>query len=307
MSPASWDEARRAVTLTRDGADAGPIVLGRDETGFFEALRLDERQQVRGQASELDQAMASVATLANVESGSIDVDGVAVAVDRERQSVNDVLTAIEASRAGITARYDTAQGRVLVEGASEVRDRSGTFAAVLIGQGAPTSKNADAVFGKDVMSRVAGIAQTLERATSRLGSRVGASIQSALGAEGTQSLAAMGIEFKGDAGKLELSRGGDGIRSAFSRNRRHSTAALIGRGGEDRGALGKIEAALRSLANEEARAGARRSESCSPATLDGSARSRVCDRPRGGRARAGAPHERGWPRRRSGRQTSADR
>jgi hypothetical protein len=114
---ATFDAAGEAVLLTQNTPGSTPdIVLANDTSGFVAAVKLEGAVAVPGEDGTVTEdpatPMAEVESLSAVQSGIISVNGVAIDIDVNTDSLNDVLDRITASEAGVTASYDSNSKRV---------------------------------------------------------------------------------------------------------------------------------------------------------------------------------------------------
>jgi hypothetical protein len=148
------------LTLATVGPSEQDIVLGTDTSGFLAATKLVASAfnpvaptTVRGNVHDDVETFAQSAQLGSVQTGSFSVNGVAISVDRDTDSLASVLARVSSSPAGVTAHYDAASDTVVltpqVEGAALVLgdDTSGLLAAVNVAQGAQgTAADPDSPF-----------------------------------------------------------------------------------------------------------------------------------------------------------------
>lgn len=119
---ASFDAASERILLTqRTPGAAGAIVLADDTSGFLSATKLDAAVLEPGSDSDLDRPIAEVGALSGITSGSLLVNGHAVAIDVSSDSLAEVLARIDALPFELSATFDVQQGRVVL-GASRQLD-----------------------------------------------------------------------------------------------------------------------------------------------------------------------------------------
>ncbi len=142
---ATFDVANQHVVLSNKSVGDLAVDLKSDTSGFLEAFKLRGAALERGGDADPDEQMKSVDALASVSDGTITINGTGIAISRN-QSLNEVLTAINASGGGVQAAI--VDGRVtitnLAEGGELALDGGGTgfFAAVGLVEGtveAPTT------------------------------------------------------------------------------------------------------------------------------------------------------------------------
>jgi len=119
---ATFDAATEKVLLTQNTVgSAQDIVLGNDTSGFLAAVKLENTVAIPGKDPETEMPLAEIARFSSVQSGSISVNGVTVAIDVETDSLNDVLDRISGSGADVFAAFNNDSGRVSLR--SEYLDR----------------------------------------------------------------------------------------------------------------------------------------------------------------------------------------
>lgn len=111
---ATYDAASDRVVLTRDTAGSHDIQLTGDDSGLLAALKLETAPLAPGLDDERAVAVADVAALSGIASGTLSVNGVDIAVNRDVDSLQDILSRIDESAASVSASYDAASGRVSV-------------------------------------------------------------------------------------------------------------------------------------------------------------------------------------------------
>ena len=119
---ATFDAATEKVLLTQKTVgSAQDIVLGNDTSGFLAAVKLENTVATPGKDPETEMPLAEVARFSSMQSGSMRVNGITVAINVETDSLNDVLDRISNSAADVLAAFNTASGRVSLR--SENLDR----------------------------------------------------------------------------------------------------------------------------------------------------------------------------------------
>jgi len=110
---ASYSNLTELVTLVQDtpGPD-GTVALADDTSGFLAATKLASATMVSGEDADVDQLMVDVPRFADVNAGTIIVNGEAIAIDPDLDSLRDVLDRITASGAGVTASVDLTERTV---------------------------------------------------------------------------------------------------------------------------------------------------------------------------------------------------
>ena len=100
---ATFDAGAQTVELLSDAAGpAAAIVLDDDTSGFLAALKLDAPSLTPGEEA-IERPLAALDRFDGVSSGAIEINGRYIAVDIERDSLRDVVAAIDAANAGVDA------------------------------------------------------------------------------------------------------------------------------------------------------------------------------------------------------------
>ena len=108
---ASYDAASDGVTIVRDAVGGDPdIALANDTSGFLAAAGLAAAATVPGVPDPADRPLGELATFASVSSGTLTVNGRAVAIDVGTDSLRQVIDAIDAAADVDAALTDTGGG-----------------------------------------------------------------------------------------------------------------------------------------------------------------------------------------------------
>jgi hypothetical protein len=148
---ASLDSATNRIQIVSNASSEDPIVVGDDTTGFLGMARLGTANTVAGNIRDDREVLGDL--FGGVTSGSFLLNGVAISVNADTDTLSSVISRINGSGAGVTASYDTASDRFTftpdVAGAtlSIEGDTTGLLAALKIASGtAATDANADGAF-----------------------------------------------------------------------------------------------------------------------------------------------------------------
>jgi len=179
-------EAEKVVVTQNTGGPGHEIVFENDTSGFLAAVKIDGAAATPGEITGgVNAAIAEVASLSGVQSGTFTINGVDIAVDVANDSVQEVIDRINASGTGVTAGVDLSNDRITLTGNTTdpiVLDSGDTnfFASVGMAEGmhAPTvQRAANAVY-------LGSALQALSEATSFKG--IGGGSRSG-GSDGEQS------------------------------------------------------------------------------------------------------------------------
>jgi len=112
---AAFDAATEKVVLTQKTLGSVPtIVLANDTSGFLAATKLESATPTPGTDDEREKPLTDVPRFSSVQSGNININDVAIAIDVDVDSLNDVLDRINASDADVTASFDSTAMRVTI-------------------------------------------------------------------------------------------------------------------------------------------------------------------------------------------------
>jgi hypothetical protein len=150
---ASFNAATSRVELESVGDSEDQIAVNGDSTGLLAIAGLSTGNTVVGSIADDRQALSETAAFAGVTAGTFAINGVAIAIDPDADSLQDVLARVNSAGAGVTATYDSATDRLvltpLVAGAnlSVEDDTTGFLAAARVAEGtAGTQIDPDAAF-----------------------------------------------------------------------------------------------------------------------------------------------------------------
>jgi hypothetical protein len=112
---ATFDAATEKIVLTQKTLGSVPtITLANDTSGFLAATKLESATPTPGTDDEKEKSLTDVPRFSSVQSGSININDVAIDIDVNVDSLNDVLDRINASEAGVTASFDDTTQRVTI-------------------------------------------------------------------------------------------------------------------------------------------------------------------------------------------------
>ena len=139
---ASFDATRERIVFTQNTLGAAPpVVVSGDDSGLIDALKLSGAVAVPGRDRDLDQPLANLAQFQNVQSGTVRINGVDIAIDVQADSLEEVLDRISQSQQDATATYSSSPERVVLAAVDAGIDLSvddggtGLFAALGIATG----------------------------------------------------------------------------------------------------------------------------------------------------------------------------
>jgi hypothetical protein len=159
---ATFDVAAERIVLTRNTPGSShDILLANDTSGFLAATKLSTAISVKG-GEDATTPLANLSSMSSVSSGALQVNGVTVGFDVNVDSLEDVLSRIQASVTDVVASFDPNTGRVTLASTNSAdltisSGGTGFFAAVNINEG--LYKHVEAKSGTSRYNGMAGIAR----------------------------------------------------------------------------------------------------------------------------------------------------
>lgn len=139
---ASFNAGTERIDFLQNTLGAAPTIdLQNDTTNFLVATKLDSANTIAGIDPETLQALDDVAAFGSVSSGNILINGQQIAVDTSTDSLESVIEKINAAPAGVTASFDVATQKVLIEAQNSESELdissngTGFFAAINMPEG----------------------------------------------------------------------------------------------------------------------------------------------------------------------------
>jgi hypothetical protein len=93
------------VTIASTGPSEDTITLANDTSGFLTALNLSGASAVTGNVGDDQEALEDTTQFGTVTSGSFTINGVAINVDPTTQTLQSLISTINASAAGVSSRW----------------------------------------------------------------------------------------------------------------------------------------------------------------------------------------------------------
>jgi hypothetical protein len=150
---ASYDSTLDKVVFTAGANGRDLITVANDTSGFLAVAGLSTGNTVRGKLADDEEVLSNTSTFSAVTNGTLQINGVSIAVDAGQDTLQTLISKINNAGAGVTASYnnsadkltftpDTAGATLSIE-----NDTSGFLAATKVASGtAATHVNADAAF-----------------------------------------------------------------------------------------------------------------------------------------------------------------
>ncbi len=102
------------ITLTSNSYSESDIVLAGDTSGFLTATKLATATTVRGNVRDDQQALSQTAQFGSVASGSFTINGVAISVDKNIDTLSSIVAKINTAGAGVTASYNSSEDKLVL-------------------------------------------------------------------------------------------------------------------------------------------------------------------------------------------------
>jgi hypothetical protein len=119
---AAYDSAQDRLLLTSTSNTEDQIDVSGDTSGFLDAARLATANTVRGNLRDDQQVLAKTSQFGAVSTGSFDINGVSIDVDKDVDTVASLVSRINSSNAGVTAAFDSAGDELVLTGTAASED-----------------------------------------------------------------------------------------------------------------------------------------------------------------------------------------
>lgn len=128
---ATFNPVTERIEFVQDTVGEAPtIALSGDTSNFLQATKLESAVVTPGKDPDNQRPLADLPIFAGAQSGSFTVNGQAIALDVQNDSLDDVIARINGANAGAVASFDPGSGQVTLtagEGTSELDlDSNGT-------------------------------------------------------------------------------------------------------------------------------------------------------------------------------------
>lgn len=106
--------ANDRVTFETSGHSEDDIVLADDTSGLLAALKLADATTTKGNLADDQQVLAKTSQFSSISSGSFTINGVAIDVDRDTDTLQSILAKITNTGAEVTASYDPETDKISI-------------------------------------------------------------------------------------------------------------------------------------------------------------------------------------------------
>jgi Flagellin hook IN motif len=100
------------ITLVTNANSENDIKLENDTSNFLKATQLDGASTVKGDLRDDERVLSQTSWFSSVTSGSFQINGVAISLDKDNDTLNTLITRINGSGAGVTASFNSSTSRV---------------------------------------------------------------------------------------------------------------------------------------------------------------------------------------------------
>lgn len=116
---AAYDASADRITLTSNANGEDDVVVGNDSTGFLAAAHLATANTERGNIRDDVQVLAKTSQFGGVADGTFTINGVAISVSRETDTLVSIIDRINNANAGVNAAYDAPSDTLVLAGAQD--------------------------------------------------------------------------------------------------------------------------------------------------------------------------------------------
>ena len=111
------------VILTTNTSSEDVIMLAGDTSGFLAATKLASASTAAGNIRDDRQVLSKASQFGTVTTGAFKINGTSITVNKDTDTLNAIVSRINAANAGIFAAYDSAQDRLVLTSATNTEDQ----------------------------------------------------------------------------------------------------------------------------------------------------------------------------------------
>ncbi len=119
---ASFDSAANKLRLDTTFNTEDDVSIGSDTSGFLSAAGIDSGNTIAGNLRDDQQILSKTGQFGDVASGSFTINGVAISIDKDADTLTSVIARINSAGAGVTAAYDEDLDKVVLTSESNTED-----------------------------------------------------------------------------------------------------------------------------------------------------------------------------------------
>ncbi|HEY6362584.1 MAG TPA: flagellin hook IN motif-containing protein [Vicinamibacterales bacterium] len=110
------------ITLVTNSNSDQDVQLTNDTSNFLKATRLDGASTVKGNFRDDERLLKDTSRFGTVQSGSFQINGVTISIDKDTDTLDTVLARINSSGAGVTASFDSSTNKIDFVGTANSED-----------------------------------------------------------------------------------------------------------------------------------------------------------------------------------------
>ena len=112
---AEWDDTNEKITITSKTAGDGTIDFSTDKSGFLSAMKINTTTATTtGTDDDIKRNIDEVSSLSGINNGFFTINGITFNVDKSADSLQDVISDINSSNAGVSAYFNKASGKMVL-------------------------------------------------------------------------------------------------------------------------------------------------------------------------------------------------
>ena len=100
------------ITLVTNSNSDQDIKLENDTSNFLKATKLDGADTTKGNLRDDERLLKDTSRFGSVDSGSFKINGVTISIDKDSDTLNDVIAKINGAGAGVTASFNSTTNRI---------------------------------------------------------------------------------------------------------------------------------------------------------------------------------------------------
>lgn len=119
---ATFNSSTNKIELVGTSNSEDLITVANDTSGFLSTAKLSTNNTVRGNIHDDEQVLAKTSQFGTVASGSFTINGVAISIDKDTDSISSIVTRINNANAGVTAAFNSSTNKLELTSASYSED-----------------------------------------------------------------------------------------------------------------------------------------------------------------------------------------
>lgn len=119
---ASFDSSDGRIHLTTAYSTEDAVPVGNDSSDFLAAAGITSANTAVGNVRDDQQVLAKTSAFGGVSTGTLSINGVGIAVDKDSDTLTSIVGKINGSAAGVTASYNAPADRLILTGTTDGED-----------------------------------------------------------------------------------------------------------------------------------------------------------------------------------------